>query len=76
MAGFRWRASSVLTMFAVLALCISVQHAPMVSAKDKAKTETAASATDAEADSSAVPEDSQSGAVANNCANGRSAIDW
>lgn len=55
MAGFRWRAGSLLTMLAVLALCVSVQHTPVVSAKDKADSDGTNVATDADGDSSAVP---------------------
>ncbi|HLJ11129.1 MAG TPA: hypothetical protein VKU82_08070 [Planctomycetaceae bacterium] len=36
MSGLRWCARSAVTFFAVFALCLASQHAPVLSAKDKA----------------------------------------
>jgi hypothetical protein len=46
MAGLRWRGSTPLMLIAVLAVCLGLQQAPTLSAKDKAKSGTVAAAAD------------------------------
>ena len=66
MFSFRWRSPSVLMILAMLALCVSLQHEPNVSAKDKADAKKGVDlAAEADGDSSAVPED-QDGKSAKN----------
>lgn len=58
MAGLRWRAPTILTLLVVFALCFSLQQAPNLSAKDKAKPGKSALSADDASDSSAASGDS------------------
>ncbi len=50
MPGLPWRVSSFLTLLAIFALCVSIQYAPSVSAKDKGRATAAHDGAGAEAD--------------------------
>jgi len=59
MAGLRWRASTALTLLAVFSLCLGLQQAPTLSAKDNAKEGNAASTAEDGSDQPSNSDDSR-----------------